>query len=75
MLKFLPVVDNADRQSLINLGSDYFEFWHSLEVILFREESLLLFVDSSRFDYLRFDIESQIVLRLKEKCDGDLHFS
>jgi hypothetical protein len=60
--------------SLIDLRSDYFEFWTYVEVISLSEEGFSLFVDSLSYNYLIFEIWSHIVLRLDGKFDDDRRF-
>jgi hypothetical protein len=59
-------------QILIDLGSDYFEFFSYLEVSLLSSDGLSLFVDQLPFDELTVDIWSKVVDRLKGICKSDL---
>jgi hypothetical protein len=56
-------------QTLIDLGSDYFEFWCYLEISFLSDEGISRFVDSLRFDDLNATIWSKIVFRLQGICD------
>jgi hypothetical protein len=61
-------------RSLISLGSDYYEFWNYVEVLLLTKDGLSIFVEKLPFDKLTLDIWSKIIQRLCEVRQTDLHY-
>jgi hypothetical protein len=57
---------------LIELGSEYFEFWQYIEIILLSTDSLSLFVTKLPFDELSSEIWSKVIERLIGIPDTDL---
>jgi hypothetical protein len=59
-------------KTLIELGSDYFEFWPYLEVAFLSETGISLFVENLHFDELTPDIWCKVVSRLRGVSDDEL---
>jgi hypothetical protein len=54
---------------LIDLGSEYFEFWCYIEPIFLTENGISLFGDTLPFDYVNEDIWHKLFVRLENKPD------
>jgi hypothetical protein len=57
---------------LIELGSDYFEYWCYIEVTHLTDEGLSLFIDNLAFEHLSESIWKKIVDRCKGNRDSEL---
>jgi hypothetical protein len=57
---------------LIDLGSDYFEFFHYLEPIFLTPDGISLFGSTLPFDYVSEDIWHKIFVRIENKPDKTL---
>jgi hypothetical protein len=70
---FLKLVDEDELlRLLIELGSDYFEFWNYIEVINLTGEGISLFVDHLDFNELTESIWQKIVVRLKSESEIEI---
>jgi hypothetical protein len=70
---FLKVVDeDAFLKVLIDLGTDYKEFWCYIEVINLTSDGISLFVENLDFNQLNESLWHKIVCRLKGELKGDL---
>jgi hypothetical protein len=67
-------VENEDKllNSLIELGSEYLEFWHYVEVGYLTRDGIELFLDNLSFEEVTVELWSKVVDRLKGVSDGDL---
>jgi hypothetical protein len=67
-------IDSEDAlcNSLIDLGSSYFEFWRYIEIRFLTTDGLSRFLDNLPFDELNIAIWSKIVDRLKGISDTNL---
>jgi hypothetical protein len=54
---------------LIDLGSDYFEFWEYIEPIFLSAASISLFGNTLPFDYVTEDIWNKLFVRIENKPD------
>jgi hypothetical protein len=54
---------------LIDLGSDYYEFWRYIEPIFLTGDGISLFGDTLPFDYVNEDIWHKVFVRLSNKPD------
>jgi hypothetical protein len=64
--------EDALLRLLIELGSDYFEFWSYIEVVFLSDEGLSLFVDNFDYSRLTKEVWCKILSRLTGICDEDI---
>jgi hypothetical protein len=67
-------VESEDQllQFLIDLGSDYYEFWTYLEPVFLTEEGISLFGNILPFDYVSEDIWRKVFVRLENKRNDEI---
>jgi hypothetical protein len=67
-------LENEDRflTTLIDLGSDYFDFWEYIELKNLTKDGLSRFFENLPFDELRESIWNRIVNHMRVSTDGDM---
>jgi hypothetical protein len=67
-----PETEDQFLRFLINLGSDYYEFWNYVEQVFLTADGIALFGSRLPFDYVSEDIWKKIFVRTENKPDESI---